>query len=109
MRPEIFLPGDDEMGPPPSQEVNNKGIAKETRGQHPTEQFISLSRYLSSIFLMPRSLKILALTHLISWMSHITYSLYFTDFVGEVIFNGDPKVKSELDVLSFVFLSIFSG
>lgn len=24
-------------------------------------------------------------------MAHVCYSLYFTDFVGEAVFNGDPK------------------
>ncbi|XP_065169370.1 proton-associated sugar transporter A isoform X1 [Atheta coriaria] len=50
----------------------------------------SLVTYLQSIVCMPRSLKILCLTNLFCWMAHVCYSLYFTDFVGEAVFNGSP-------------------
>uniref|UniRef100_A0A1B6D576 Proton-associated sugar transporter A n=1 Tax=Clastoptera arizonana TaxID=38151 RepID=A0A1B6D576_9HEMI len=51
----------------------------------------SLTQYLMSIIFMPKSLRILCLTNLFCWMAHVCYSLYFTDFVGESIFGGDPK------------------
>ncbi|XP_054089289.1 proton-associated sugar transporter A [Zeugodacus cucurbitae] len=51
---------------------------------------ITLAKYLKSIFVMPKSMRILALTNLLCWMGHVTYCLYFTDFVGEAVFNGDP-------------------
>lgn len=51
---------------------------------------ITLAKYLKSIFIMPTSMRILALTNLLCWMGHVTYCLYFTDFVGEAVFNGDP-------------------
>ncbi|KAI4458988.1 sugar transporter [Holotrichia oblita] len=50
----------------------------------------SLLLYLKSIVYMPASLGILCLTNLFCWMSHVCYSLYFTDFVGEAVFKGDP-------------------
>lgn len=62
---------------------------------------VSLSQYLKSIFIMPRSMRILALTNLFCWMGHITYCLYFTDFVGEAVFNGDPTVSSALSFFFF--------
>ena len=40
---------------------------------------------------MPYSLRILCLTNLFCWMSLVCYSLYFTDFVGEAVFGGDPS------------------
>ncbi|KAF5302438.1 hypothetical protein FQR65_LT08527 [Abscondita terminalis] len=52
----------------------------------------SLLLYLKSIIYMPYSLRILCLTNLFCWMAHVCYSLYFTDFVGEAVFNGDPAV-----------------
>ncbi|CAK9304813.1 unnamed protein product [Gordionus sp. m RMFG-2023] len=52
---------------------------------------VSLKSYLKSIIRMPRFLKILCLTNLFSWMSLVCYSLYFTDYVGQHIFRGDPK------------------
>lgn len=51
----------------------------------------SLDKYLMSIVLMPHSLRMVCLTNLFCWMAHVCYSLYFTDFVGEAVFFGDPK------------------
>ncbi|XP_030379926.1 proton-associated sugar transporter A [Scaptodrosophila lebanonensis] len=51
----------------------------------------SMSHYLNSIVYMPYSLRIVCLTNLFCWMAHVCYSLYFTDFVGEAVFDGDPK------------------
>ena len=42
---------------------------------------------------MPNSLRVLCLTNLFCWMSLVCYSLYFTDFVGEAVFKGDPSVS----------------
>ncbi|XP_060648345.1 proton-associated sugar transporter A isoform X1 [Drosophila nasuta] len=55
------------------------------------EEVQSLLHYLLSIVYMPYSLRIVCLTNLFCWMSHVCYSLYFTDFVGEAVFNGDPR------------------
>ncbi|EDV95690.1 proton-associated sugar transporter A [Drosophila grimshawi] len=52
---------------------------------------VSLCGYLKSIFIMPHSMRMLALTNLFCWMGHVTYCLYFTDFVGQAVFNGDPQ------------------
>ncbi|XP_061399441.1 proton-associated sugar transporter A [Musca vetustissima] len=51
----------------------------------------TLSHYLLSIVYMPHSMRMVCLTNLFCWMAHVCYSLYFTDFVGEAVFNGDPK------------------
>ncbi|KNC21105.1 hypothetical protein FF38_04337 [Lucilia cuprina] len=61
------------------------------------EKPISLAQYLKSIFVMPPSMRILALTNLFCWMGHVTYCLYFTDFVGEAVFNGDPTAPPNSD------------
>jgi solute carrier family 45 protein 1/2/4 len=47
----------------------------------------TLKFYLSSIVEMPSSLRWLCLAHGLCWMSLLCYSLYFTDFVGEVIYG----------------------
>ncbi|GFU08344.1 membrane-associated transporter protein [Nephila pilipes] len=51
----------------------------------------SLKDFLKSLIHMPKSLKILCLTNLFCWMSLVCYSLYFTDFVAECVFGGDPR------------------
>jgi len=51
----------------------------------------SFKQYLWSIVYMPSSLRWLCLTNLFCWSSLVCYSLYFTDFVGQAVFNGNPK------------------
>ncbi|KAJ8914992.1 hypothetical protein NQ315_002516 [Exocentrus adspersus] len=50
----------------------------------------SMALYLKSIIYMPPSIKKLCITNLFCWMAHVSYSLYFTDFVGEAVFEGNP-------------------
>ncbi|XP_067686645.1 membrane-associated transporter protein-like [Haliotis asinina] len=66
---------------------------------HPIEisTDVTLRTYLRSIVKMPRSLFILCLTNLFCWMSLVCYSLYFTDFVGQVVYNGDPQAPTGSD------------
>lgn len=68
---------------------NNNNIGSISNG---TER-ISLGKYLKSVLIMPKSMKILCFTNLLSWMGHTSYCLYFTDFVGEAVFLGDPTVN----------------
>ncbi|KFB53938.1 hypothetical protein ZHAS_00022184 [Anopheles sinensis] len=44
---------------------------------------------------IPPALGVLCATNLFCWMSHISYSIYFTDFVGERVFGGDPMASSD--------------
>lgn len=53
----------------------------------------TLREYLLSIVYMPHSLRMVCLTNLFCWMAHVCYSLYFTDFVGEAVYGGDPQVR----------------
>lgn len=55
------------------------------------EHDVTFAQYLKSIVNMPNSLLLLCLTNFFSWMSHCCYCLYFTDFVGEAVFQGDPQ------------------
>ena len=55
----------------------------------------TLTQYLWSIIFMPNSMKVLCVTNLFCWMSLVCYSLYFTDFVGEAVFKGNPVVSIE--------------
>ncbi|XP_032309738.1 proton-associated sugar transporter A isoform X2 [Drosophila ananassae] len=59
--------------------------------QEKSVEIESLRHYLLSIVNMPFSLRMICLTNLFCWMAHVCYSLYFTDFVGEAVFKGDPK------------------
>ncbi|XP_054015604.1 proton-associated sugar transporter A [Hylaeus anthracinus] len=52
---------------------------------------VTLQEYLLSIVYMPHSLRMVCLTNLFCWMAHVCYSLYFTDFVGEAVYGGNPQ------------------
>jgi solute carrier family 45 protein 1/2/4 len=48
---------------------------------------ISFWDYLRSIIYMPSSLRWLCLTNFFCWMALVSYSLFFTDFVGQAVFG----------------------
>ncbi|KAM7315604.1 proton-associated sugar transporter A-like [Ixodes scapularis] len=55
----------------------------------------TLKSYLRSIIFMPKSLRILCITNLFSWMSLASFSLFLTEFVGAVVYEGDPVAPKE--------------
>lgn len=70
---------------------NNPFISKGLQHEKP---MINLQDYLKSIVDMPKSIQKICVTNSFCWMAHVCYSLYFTDFVGEVTFEGDPKAEN---------------
>lgn len=68
------------------------------------EEVVSLTKYLKSIIIMPKSIRILCLTNLFCWMAHLCYCLYFTSFVGEEVFGGDPSVST-----LFIYFYLYSN
>lgn len=78
-------------------DVENQLLLLETE----TVDKTTITEYLRSIFIMPRFMQMLCLTNLLSWMGFVSYCLYFTDFVGEAVFLGDPMVRTRIhfDVL----------
>jgi solute carrier family 45 protein 1/2/4 len=50
---------------------------------------ISYFDYIRSIIYMPSSLRWLCLTNFFCWMALVSYSLFFTDFVGQAVFGKD--------------------
>ncbi|XP_043479352.1 proton-associated sugar transporter A [Leptopilina heterotoma] len=74
--------------PPPQSQINSQSGLEENSEGNPK---VSLKEYLASILYMPHSLRMVCLTNLFCWMAHVCYSLYFTDFVGEAVYGGDPK------------------
>uniref|UniRef100_A0A2M3Z1X8 Putative sucrose transporter n=1 Tax=Anopheles braziliensis TaxID=58242 RepID=A0A2M3Z1X8_9DIPT len=58
---------------------------------------------------IPAALGILCITNLFCWMSHISYSLYFTDFVGEKVFGGDPMAHSDSDAYALYIEGVRYG
>jgi solute carrier family 45 protein 1/2/4 len=49
---------------------------------------VSYLDYIRSIIYMPSSLRWLCLTNFFCWMALVSYSLFFTDFVGQAVFGN---------------------
>lgn len=79
--------------------ITEKVKMQDVETQSEAEAPVSLRAYLKSIFIMPYSMRMLALTNLFCWMGHVTYCLYFTDFVGEAVFHGDPTAPPNSEAL----------
>ena len=56
---------------------------------------VSYLDYLRSIIYMPVSLRWLCLTNFFCWMALVSYSLFFTDFVGQAVFGKRSKNEVE--------------
>ncbi|XP_040285049.1 proton-associated sugar transporter A [Bufo bufo] len=52
---------------------------------------LSMKLLCSSICHMPKALRNLCINHFLGWLSFEGMLLFYTDFMGEVIFQGDPK------------------
>ena len=65
---------------------------------------LSYWNYLQSIIYMPSSLRWLCLTNVFCWMALVSYSLFFTDFVGQAVF-GSECMFLRFNALIWVFFS----
>ncbi len=57
------------------------------------EEGVTLKTYLVSIIQMPKALVILCLTNFLGYMALLCYALFFTDFVGQTIYGGNPAAE----------------
>nr|XP_020042198.1 proton-associated sugar transporter A [Castor canadensis] len=55
------------------------------------EQPLSLRHLCATICNMPKALRNLCVNHFLGWLSFEGMLLFYTDFMGEVVFQGDPK------------------
>ncbi|XP_003274350.3 proton-associated sugar transporter A isoform X2 [Nomascus leucogenys] len=80
-----------------SQQVANillNGVKYEselTGSSERAEQPLSVGRLCSTICNMPKALRTLCVNHFLGWLSFEGMLLFYTDFMGEVVFQGDPK------------------
>uniref|UniRef100_A0A182W2B3 Major facilitator superfamily (MFS) profile domain-containing protein n=1 Tax=Anopheles minimus TaxID=112268 RepID=A0A182W2B3_9DIPT len=59
--------------------------------QEDVPEVVGFKQFLLNVLHMPRSMKVLCLTQLLSHMSYLTYCLYYTDFVGATVYEGDVR------------------
>ncbi|XP_062046356.1 proton-associated sugar transporter A isoform X1 [Lepus europaeus] len=80
-----------------SQQVANillNGVKYESELTGSAEQAeppLSARRLWATICHMPRALRSLCVNHFLGWLSFEGMLLFYTDFMGEVVFQGDPK------------------
>lgn len=55
-----------------------------------------------SMLKMPKELLRLCVCHLLTWFSIIAEAVFYTDFMGQVIFQGDPKVRGQLPLANLL-------
>ncbi|XP_053433217.1 proton-associated sugar transporter A isoform X3 [Nycticebus coucang] len=55
------------------------------------EQPLSMRRLCATICHMPVALRSLCVNHFLGWLSFEGMLLFYTDFMGEVVFQGDPR------------------
>lgn len=61
-----------------------------------------------SMLKMPPHLWRLCVCHLLTWFSIISQAVFYTDFMGQVIFEGDPMVwRAHLFIYFFIFVMIY--
>ncbi|CAJ1050521.1 proton-associated sugar transporter A isoform X3 [Xyrichtys novacula] len=56
---------------------------------------MSLKLLCIAIYRMPPSLRSLCTNHFLGWLSFEGMLLFYTDFMGEVVFKGDPKAPHD--------------
>ncbi|XP_070604467.1 solute carrier family 45 member 4 [Erythrolamprus reginae] len=74
----------------PSGATNSSGDTESEEGE--TETTVRLLWL--SMLKMPKELMRLCVCHLLTWFSIIAEAVFYTDFMGQVIFHGDPKAPS---------------
>ncbi|XP_040316325.1 proton-associated sugar transporter A isoform X2 [Herpailurus yagouaroundi] len=80
-----------------SQQVANillNGVKYESElagSSEPSGQPLSMRHLCVTICNMPKALRNLCVNHFLGWLSFEGMLLFYTDFMGEVVFQGDPK------------------
>lgn len=60
-----------------------------------------------SMLKMPPQLWRLCVCHLVTWFSIISQAVFYTDFMGQVIYEGDPMVRGAPNFLLSIFFFYF--
>lgn len=70
-------------------------ISNENSVWNNEEILSNISQYFREFMDIPRHILILCLANFFCWISLVCYSLYFTDFVAQTIFNGLPDKSNK--------------
>ncbi|XP_021505050.1 membrane-associated transporter protein [Meriones unguiculatus] len=64
------------------------GKNKKTPGQ--SQKAMSVKSLLRALVSMPSHYRCLCISHLIGWTAFLSNMLFFTDFMGQIVYHGDP-------------------
>ncbi|XP_060550185.1 proton-associated sugar transporter A isoform X1 [Pantherophis guttatus] len=62
-----------------------------------SEQPLSIKLLCSTVCHMPKVLRNLCINHFLGWLSFEGMLLFYTDFMGEVVYQGNPKAPPDSD------------
>ncbi|XP_048358707.1 membrane-associated transporter protein isoform X2 [Sphaerodactylus townsendi] len=54
------------------------------------ERQVTIKALLKALLSMPSHYRCLCMSHLMGWTAFLSNMLFFTDFMGQIVFNGDP-------------------
>ncbi|XP_077203053.1 membrane-associated transporter protein isoform X4 [Paroedura picta] len=54
------------------------------------ERQVTIKALLKALLSMPPHYRCLCMSHLMGWTAFLSNMLFFTDFMGQIVFNGDP-------------------
>ncbi|XP_076212167.1 proton-associated sugar transporter A isoform X5 [Aptenodytes patagonicus] len=78
--------------------LNGVKYESELNGSGETsEQPLSMKLLCSTVCQMPKALRNLCINHFLGWLSFEGMLLFYTDFMGEVVFQGNPKAPHNSD------------
>uniref|UniRef100_A0A8D0PLJ2 Solute carrier family 45 member 2 n=1 Tax=Sus scrofa TaxID=9823 RepID=A0A8D0PLJ2_PIG len=74
VNPELALQGGKTKNPPAEQ----------------TQRTMTIKSLLRALMSMPAHYRCLCISHLIGWTAFLSNMLFFTDFMGQIVYHGDP-------------------
>ena len=86
MLPHSMTDSQEDLASPEKSSMHEEG-----RQRSSSATIVSHVSYLQSILQMPSSLRWLCLTNFFCWMALVSYSLFFTDFVGQAVFGTSSE------------------
>uniref|UniRef100_A0A8D2L561 Solute carrier family 45 member 2 n=1 Tax=Varanus komodoensis TaxID=61221 RepID=A0A8D2L561_VARKO len=74
--------------------VGNGYFNTDLSGNHPDKEiesiWMTLKSLLKALLSMPSHYRCLCVSHLMGWTAFLSNMLFFTDFMGQIVFDGDP-------------------
>ncbi|XP_070561569.1 membrane-associated transporter protein-like [Ptychodera flava] len=77
----------------PESESDRNSETRRSSSSLSSDEPASAFELIKSIVVMPGALRRLCINHFMGWFSFVSVLLFFTDYVGQVVYHGDPKAS----------------